>query len=147
MIAAGFWCGKKNTIILLMEMIMTALVIDNSGDIVVVGTSYNLLMNNHDYTILKYDSDGTLLWSEQFDGSAGGHDIASSVTVDASDNIYVTGGSEGTTTLVDYCTLKYSSSGTFQWEARYDHQNMYDGAVSVKISGSLIVVTGGSGND
>ena len=126
---------------------MTALVIDNSGDIVVVGTSYNLLMNNHDYTILKYDSDGTLLWSEQFDGSAGGHDIASSVTVDASDNIYVTGGSEGTTTLVDYCTLKYSSSGTFQWEARYDHQNMYDGAVSVKISGSLIVVTGGSGND
>ncbi|TVR37648.1 MAG: T9SS C-terminal target domain-containing protein [Cryomorphaceae bacterium] len=125
----------------------TALIIDHSGDIVVVGTSFDLQNNNHDYTILKYDEDGTLLWSELFDGAANGHDIASSVTVDASDNIYVTGGSEGTGTLVDYCTVKFSSAGNFQWEARYDHQNMYDGAVSVKISGTLIAVTGGSGND
>jgi hypothetical protein len=125
----------------------TALTIDSSGDIIVVGTSFDLQNNNHDYTILKFEDDGTLLWSEHFDGAANSHDIASSVTVDSSNDIYVTGGSVGATTLVDYCTLKYSSAGVFKWEARYDYQNMYDGAVSIKMSGTNIVVTGGSGND
>jgi uncharacterized delta-60 repeat protein len=53
----------------------------------------------------------TTAWTNRYNGPATSVDMASSVAVDGMGNTYVTGWSSGTSTGLDYCTIKYSPSG------------------------------------
>ena len=84
-----------------------ALALDAYGNAYVCGNSYDsttLL----DYATLKYASNGDLVWTVRYDGPANDTDYGSDLAVDASGNVYVTGGSTGTGTEYDYATIKYS---------------------------------------
>ncbi len=66
-----------------------------------------------DYATIKYDADGPRplqphLWLGRYNGPGNGFDGATDLAVDASWNIYVTGGSQGSGTgPLDYATMKY----------------------------------------
>ena len=115
---------------------------DDSGYVYVTGASYGY---GYDYITIKYTPDGDTSWIRRYN-SESGEDYGKAVAVDDSGNVYVTGSSVGLGTSNDYLTLKYNSSGTQQWEVRYDGiGNGYDSprAFAVDDSGN-VYVTGNS---
>ena len=108
--------------------------VDGSGNVYVTGSSprtgtSNGPGTNNDYATIKYDSTGVEQWAERYSGPGTGDDHASSVAVDGSGNVYVTGKSPGSGTDNDYATIKYDSTGVEQWAARYNGPgNGSDGA-------------------
>ncbi|KXK41550.1 MAG: PKD repeat protein, partial [Chlorobi bacterium OLB5] len=95
------------------------LAIDNSGNVYVTGwcsagTSFD------DYATVKYNSEGVLQWIQRYNGNGNNEDIARSIGVDVSGNLYVSGSSAGTNTGYDYATIKYNSAGDSLWVRRYN---------------------------
>ena len=127
---------------------------DHAGNIIVGGTSTGAGGSTY-YTILKYSSTGTLLWSSNYSGPASPHlDILKALSVDANNNVYASGYSMGVTTNYDMATVKLSSSdGSQLWVARYnnaDNGNDYAYSNTVSKNGNIIVTGNAhrnSGND
>ena len=96
---------------------------DSSGNIYVTGTTSGNLDGNtssglDDIFLVKYNSSGTKQWTKQLGTTS--WDEGHGVTVDSSDNIYVTGftggGLDGNTSSGgnDMFLVKYNSSGIKQ---------------------------------
>ena len=153
--------------------------IDSSGNIIVVGrynsNPLNIFAGNGStvlftlaYTgngltdesfVVKYDSSGTPLWARRLSGAL--NEVASSVSIDSSGNIIVSGNytsrpmnvlaangstlftldNPGTNTT-DGFVVKYDSSGTPQWARRIGNGTANDSiqSLSVDSSGNVIVV-------
>jgi uncharacterized delta-60 repeat protein len=97
-----------------------SLAVDNLNNIYVTGYSIG---NNtgFDYATIKYDSGGNQLWISRYDGPAHGEDYASSLAVDDSGNVYVTGNSEALDGGNDFAIVKCDrASGSQLWVARYN---------------------------
>lgn len=126
----------------------TASTKDASGNIYVVGGVYTSATNGFDYFLSKYNSAGTQLWIVYYNGTNSGNDVASAVTLDPSGNIYITGGSEGTAgALIDYTTIKYSSSGSQIWTSRYNYSNQNDVPNKIAlVTSSRLAISGFSGS-
>jgi hypothetical protein len=99
-----------------------------------------------DYTTIKYDPSGTVLWERRYDGPAHVDDRAYSIFVDAADNVYVTGHSYGLGSGPDYATIKYDASGTELWVKRHNtFGNFSDSARAVVVDAAgNVYVTGTS---
>lgn len=128
----------------------TALVLDNSGSVIVTGRSKN--SNNDDFRTVKYSTAGILQWSKFYNAPANQDDRALAIAVDALDNVYVTGQSDvdnSTTINYDFATVKYSSLGTQQWSRITGSVFMqYDIPTAIKVDGSgNIFITGKSDQD
>lgn len=94
--------------------------LDTSANVYVCG--YSMGMDaTYDYTTIKYTSSGDTLWVSLSNGPWGDHDYPSSFTVDDSNNVYVTGLTNGAWTYQDYMTVKYNSSGDTVWMRIYNH--------------------------
>ncbi|MFA4907617.1 MAG: T9SS type A sorting domain-containing protein [archaeon] len=110
---------------------------DSKGNIIVTGrgTSVGHFPN---YVTLKYDSSGNFIWMREYDG--GWTDIARDVAVDDSDNVIVTGYSNGDMNW-DWCTIKYSPDGDTIWVRRHNValDDKADGVTCDK-DGNVIVV-------
>src|SRR6266545_4744027 len=121
----------------------TALAVDASGNVYVTGYSYGS-GSYYDFATIKYNARGRLRWVARYNG--GIDDLAYALAVDASGNVYVTGESEGSGTVTDFATLKYSASGVRQWIARYNGPgNTFDTATALALDGSgNVFVTGRS---
>src|SRR4030095_9485261 len=123
-----------------------AIVVDQAGNVYIAGTS--LGGNGDDYVTAKYNSSGTLQWAQFYEGPGFDADDATSLAVDASGNVYVTGYSSSENLDFDYATIKYNSAGAEQWVRRFDFGNGEDVASSLVLDGSgNIYVTGRSNYD
>lgn len=91
--------------------IANQLAVDAGGNLYVTGGSYGI-GSNYDYATVKYDPTGTEQWVARYNGSGNGEDIANSIAIDNGGNVYVTGGSFGDGTNMDYVTVKYSQELT-----------------------------------
>ncbi|MDH3975171.1 MAG: PQQ-binding-like beta-propeller repeat protein [Deltaproteobacteria bacterium] len=83
------------------------IIVDGAGNTVIAGWSVN--NNNSDFATLKYGSDGTLLWSQHYNGLANGHDTIGEkgVCLDADGNVFVAGMSDNSDYNKDFVTIKY----------------------------------------
>jgi len=132
-----------------------AMAIDVAGNVYVTGYSQESgNLNDLDYSTIKYSSAGVQQWVQRYHALSTGSSIASSIAVDISGNVYITGESEGLITGRDYATIKYNSTGVQQWIKRYNGpSNGIDGANSLAIDASgNVYVTGvsaglGTNND
>jgi hypothetical protein len=115
-----------------------SIAVSASGEVFVAGYS------GSNYVTIKYDSLGNQLWVRHYNGPGNGDDAASSIAVDPSDNVYVTGSSFGVGTAADYATLKYDSNGTLQWIRREDGGFGVDQAYDIGLDQAANVYVTGS---
>ncbi len=94
--------------------------VDNSGNIYVTGKS-NGQGGSIDFVTIKYNTDGVEQWVQRYNGTESAYDIAYSIALDDSGNVYVTGESNsGNPSYVDFATVKYNSVGVEQWVQKYN---------------------------
>lgn len=119
------------------------MVVDGSGNVYVTGYSAGVGTSN-DYATVKYDANGNQQWAARYDGPANGADLAASLAVDGSGNVYVTGVSRGVVAGQDYATVKYDANGNELWVRRYNGPGgADDAAAALKVDGSgNVYVTG-----
>jgi len=127
--------------------------VDSYGNVYVTGNTEGGLYGNTnsgslDIFLVKYNSSGTKQWTQQLGTSS--DDLGRGVAVDSSDNIYVTGwtqgGLDGNTNSGDYdmFLVKYNSSGTKQWTQQLGTSS-YDSGYGVTVDSSdNVYVTGGT---
>jgi hypothetical protein len=120
-----------------------AIVVDASGNVIVTGASVGLgaVVNDSNFTTLKYNSNGVQQWVSQYNGPGNSVDVPHSIAIDGMGNIYVTGGSAGIG-LDDYATVKYNSSGSELWAIRYNgpgNANDYTNGIAVDNIGNVFV--------
>lgn len=95
------------------------MVLDSKDNVIVTGASQGI-ENYSDYATAKYSTDGDTLWVRRYSGiSTLTDDYPFGITVDDSDNIYVTGWSDGLNDRPQCFTIKYSPDGDSLWSHRY----------------------------
>ena len=122
--------------------------LDDSGNIYVAGYSQGE-DTGYDYVTIKYYSHGDTAWVRKYNGPANLRDVAKSIAVDSSGNVYVTGESDCATGS-NYVTIKYDASGNQLWEKRYNgkgDKNDQACAIVVDGSGNVFVTGKSSGMD
>ncbi|MGB2697945.1 MAG: SBBP repeat-containing protein [Candidatus Zixiibacteriota bacterium] len=122
-----------------------AIVLDGSGCIYVTGGSKGK-DGRSEYATVKYDGAGNELWAKRYRGSAKYDANALAMAIDQLGNVYVTGGIVSNTTITDYTTVKYSSSGNELWIEEYNGPaNNVDIAYAITLDDSgMVYVTGES---
>jgi len=129
-----------------------AIAVDDSGNCYVTGETKNI-NNDFDYTTIKYKPSGDTAWVRKYDGIADEKDdLAYSVAVDESGNVYVTGWSQNSSAHYKYATIKYTPSGDSVWIRRYEGSVGSEdqaSAVAVDESGNVLVTgrSEGSGTE
>ncbi len=98
-----------------------AIALDTSGSIYVTGSSPGA-GTNQDIVTIKYDQAGETLWARRYTGTGGisDEDKAVCIVVDASQNVYVGGYTEGYGTGRDFIVIKYSGHGDTLWTRRFN---------------------------
>jgi uncharacterized delta-60 repeat protein len=114
-----------------------------NGDVIITGYSTGTGTNN-DYATIKYSSSGTELWVKRYNGPGNNRDVSWSVVLDAAGSSYITGGSTGSGTGIDFATIKYSPSGTEEWVRRYTSAgNKLDEATAITMDNAGFIYVGG----
>jgi len=100
--------------------------IDNSGNVIVTGTSIGS-GTNQDFATVKYDADGDLQWVARYNGVENGREEAFSVGTDNAGDVYVSGywryetGSPDYDYIFDYIVAKYDADDGHEiWSVRED---------------------------
>ena len=121
--------------------------VDSSGSVFVTGTSTGS-GSGYDYATIKYSGAGVPLWTNRYNGPGNTNDYATSMAVDSSGNVLVTGQSTASGGAYDYATIKYSAAGVPLWTNRYNGPASSDdtaAAVAVDDSGNVFVTGGSTG--
>jgi len=105
---------------------------DGFGNVYVTGCGCNEACNQ--FVTIKYNSNGVQQWATMYEREGGGW--ASAIALDDTSNVYVTGRSWGSGTIMDYdyTTVKYNNDGVQQWVQRYSGPgNSWDEANGIAI--------------
>jgi uncharacterized delta-60 repeat protein len=123
--------------------------VDGSNNVIVTGNSDGG-ESGLDYATIKYSSAGVPLWTNRYNGPGNGGDFVYAVAADSSNNVIVTGYSDGGGYNYDYATIKYSSAGVPLWTNRYNgpgNSDDYGQAVTVDANGDVIVTGYSTGSE
>jgi len=123
-----------------------AIALDGDGNVYVTGYSINY-GSSMDFATVKYDTNGNELWVRYYNGPSNRHDYATSIAVDSSGNVYVSGNSRGGWPW-DYATVKYDTNGNELWAKRYNGSgNSYDTVSDIAVDDAGNIFVTGTGND
>ncbi len=119
--------------------------IDQGGNIIVAGeTDYSSTTGTNAW-VEKYTSSGRRIWGRRFNSGGREGDDAFRVAVDAANNIYIAGTSgQPTTTDSDALLVKFSPTGTLQWQkplGTIDQDTLCNGLAVDRSNNILLVGT------
>ncbi len=120
--------------------------LDNSGNVIVSGSSASSSINNDwDFATVKYNaSTGSQMQVQRQINTGNAQDKLTSQTKDASGNTYVTGATSSNGVNFDIQTIKYNSSMTPVWVKTYDGYSLNDIGNSIAVDNLGNVIVGGS---
>jgi hypothetical protein len=110
---------------------LARLALDSAGNAVLAGTA-SLGPPQGGYGVVKFDGNGTKLWSLRLPGG-GAFDAPAAVAVDREDAILVTGWGELERNDLDYWTIKLSSKGVLEWQVHRDDIHNDDRAQGIAV--------------
>ena len=91
--------------------------LNSSGELVVTGARRNSSQTASEvFTVQLNAGNGNTIWQAAYTYSGSIYNYGTALTLDASDNVYITGMSSSLATLTDIAVLKYSDTGAFQME-------------------------------
>lgn len=115
---------------------------DGAGNVIVTGYPQTFSSNPTETGLLtlKYDSNGTLLWTDFYAATRGSTTRA---IIDGTGNIFVTG--KAWFGSYDYVTIKYTPGGARAWVDVLDYQGGFHAPTSMDldVNGNLLVAGGG----
>ncbi len=118
----------------------SAMAIDYNNNVFQAGTIYPWYGGLDAYCTIKSNSIGNNIWVKSDTDSCLNWDMAFDITVDNSNNIYVTGMGCDDSTGNDIVTLRYDQNGNVFWKSRYKNINSEEGyKVKVSPDGSVYV--------
>jgi hypothetical protein len=141
-------------------------VVDSQGNSYVVGTKFyadaasdSTATKTSDIYLAKYDKNGVLVWRKTISGT--GDDRGLGIARDSSDNIYITGGFQGTVNFNPGSTAKnlkstggfdvfvasYNKNGTYRWAHNYGNKSTAASSADIGYgiavdSSNKVIVTG-----
>jgi uncharacterized delta-60 repeat protein len=103
---------------------INAIAVDLEGNIYVTGRADRALHSSYedyDYTTIKYNPAGDLLWLKRYYRFINCYDGAVDIALNRSGDVYVTGLSNSSEEweFADYATVRYDTDGAGLWEAIY----------------------------
>jgi uncharacterized delta-60 repeat protein len=113
---------------------------DSSDNIYITGATQTFGGEDYDVFLQKYDQSCNLLYTAQWGGP--GNDIARGITVDAADNVYITGSTDSFADgITQVFLLKYTTSGELQFSQTWGSiGNNYGNGVATDPWGNIYVV-------
>ncbi|MBD2461813.1 SBBP repeat-containing protein [Oscillatoria sp. FACHB-1407] len=106
----------------------TSIAVDSLGNAYIGGTTSGVLGTSNaggsgDAWFAKYDTNGSLQWVRQFGTSGIGNEAVSGITVDSSDNVYLTGDTAGAPGQLwaenKPWLVKYNANGDRLWSTQF----------------------------
>jgi uncharacterized delta-60 repeat protein len=116
--------------------------LDNEGNVVAAGYTENT-GTGLDFTVAKFDRDGTLVWQRTLAGN--GSDEALSVAADNQGNVVAAGFLENTGARRDFTVVKFDRDGALLWQHNLDGSAYAATAVAVDQQGHVIAAGERSG--
>lgn len=111
----------------------TKIVCDRDNNVCITGYVTNSGSFN-DFITTKLNSNGVILWQKYYFGSGNSQDYPQDLSVDIRGNFYVTGFTNESGSMDDFCTLKYDPNGNLIWVKKYNGPgNNVDGAFSLSL--------------
>lgn len=137
--------GKKYNGPLNSEDNAVALVLDNTQTNVYVA-GYSFRPGVQDYLVIRYSAlTGDSTAAASYNGPVSSLDQLTAMTIDNSNNVYVTGQSTGTGTGLDYATIKYNAALQQQWVQRTTNSGSdFPTSIAVEPVTGNVYVTGSS---
>jgi hypothetical protein len=136
--------------------VATSIGLDQANSVYVTGFSPALGTNgNSEIVTIKYDSNGSQLWLQRYDGPGNGNDVGNAIAVDNSGNVYVAGYETETNGFTSMILIKYSpvtvqkqSNGNFILQASGSPGESFDIQASTNLQswvdlGEVIADTNG----
>jgi len=120
----------------------------DSSDAITVGARAITGSNLENYSVLKYQADGTETWATQYDGPGNSLDLGVALTTDGLSNAYVSGIIVNPVDGADISIIKYDSTGVLEWSRVFNGMSNGDDIprdILTDASGNVIV-TGYSQN-
>ncbi|KPJ96632.1 MAG: hypothetical protein AMJ53_00105 [Gammaproteobacteria bacterium SG8_11] len=118
--------------------------IDNSGNVYIFGPNFLMSeVNDRDFTLIKYNSNGQEQWLRTFNNSESSVDSPSKIAVDNSGNVYITGWSwrhydDEYQEIIENLIIKYNTSGKQEWVKKYSNASYEYPLIVVDGWGDLI---------
>lgn len=113
-----------------------AMTIDASGNVYITGQSSSGL-GTEDYFTVKYNNTGAEQWSKIYNGPLNNTDVATSIAVDDSGKVYVSGTSLAITGN-EMTTIHYSPTGVEQWVQR-NSSAVVGNSIALDAAGNIFV--------
>jgi Subtilase family/Secretion system C-terminal sorting domain len=120
----------------------TALVVDNSNNVFVTGSSATSI-NNADITTVKYSSTGTQSGIHRLAVQGSSIDKATAISKDNSGNIIICGSTFQAIGKTDLRAIKYSNNLSILWNKTFDAEGLNDCANSLDVNSAGEVFVGG----
>ncbi|MBL0104406.1 MAG: hypothetical protein IPP51_12035 [Bacteroidetes bacterium] len=111
-----------------------SLQIDRSGNCFVLGTSW-MPDSAKDIVLVKYSPEGNEVWRRVYDNPSHGDDIATAMTIDSKENIWVCGIAKSPTTNGDFVVARFTQQGINDVGYIYDGTDHLFDAASTIVSG------------
>jgi len=96
------------------------IVIDSSNNIFLGGNTRSFGLDDHDFCIIKYDTNGNLLWNQTRPRS--GFESCQAIALDSNNNILLAGYTYYATPG-DFYLVQFSDTGIFQWDFLWGGSN------------------------
>jgi hypothetical protein len=121
------------------------MVVDFSNNIYLTGHTHSFGVTGFDIALVKYDSSGTQLWNQTWDGGADNYGWG--IAIDSSDNVYIAGqisGLSGESEINDMVLVKYDGNGILQWSRIWGGSDYDRGEEVVVDLSDNVYLTGGT---